>query len=397
MLLFVCATNKWVSWATDLNVYHSTDDVNYRAMASAAPGLLHHRIVEWHAERFPVHWVVGETARITHISLTASYRVYVFLVAIGVCMVLGQLVRRIDLSLLGCVVCLGLFIFNPYTLRPMFLSPGGVADLVFVLGATIATTGLVLRAPLPLLAGLLLASVARQTAVPAAAVAAAAVVLDPGWRARLGTHRLPIAAAAVVLPVACYALIRVVAHPFSGPSPSLHTITLLGAKLQLSGLAQHFGRCVIVLLAASVMLAAAWWTRRLLRNAPPPTDASQKLNTGAVLGCLAFGAAIFGQAMVLNPAWAVYNENRLSMLGLVPLIVAFGLVLADVERRRREPIRAAPALLIVALLAVGSFHHIYSLIGGSTSGLTVALQIAVSGAAAIVLLLSTRPQRALAS
>jgi hypothetical protein len=387
------ATTKWVSWHAAIYQYRSSDDVNYRAMAEAAPGLLHHRIPEWHAERFAVDWIVGVTAKVLGFGVVTSFRVWVILTILITCLVLAELLVRIGLSLPAAIVCMAVFVLNAYELRPVLLAPGGLGDVVFVLGTTIAVRGLVLRSPASLLGGLLLATVARQTALPPAAVAAVAVALDPAWRARLGGRQLPFAALTIGLPLALYAVIRVVSHPFAGPPPSLHAMTLLGASLSVGTLGQHFARCVNVLLSVGALLLAAWW---LLRTTPRDAAARARGVPGAGLpgaglpgaglpgtaaarnACLAFGLAIVLQPVVMNPAWASYNENRLSVIGLIPFVVALALMLADLEHARARALSIRAAAIAVGLLALASFHHISTVVGTANKGQTLMLEVIVA-------------------
>ena len=376
LLGFLAATNRYVGTSEDIHLLHDTDSLSYRAMAHAAPGLLHRRIPEWHAERFSVEWVIGSLAKLLHLGLTPAYFIAVGAVIVTICLVLVDLLERIGMSRGAGSVCLALFVLNPYTLRSYLLGPAGVADLVLVLGATIAVRGLVLRSPAGVLGGVLLGTIARQTAVPAAVVAAAAIVIDPRWRARLGRWRVPLALAALAAAVGCYGIIRVVAHPFSGPSPSLHVITLLGAPRSLHVIAEHFARCVIPLPAVSAILAASWWARR---RALATVEGSAEARTPvAFWTSLAFGAAIVAQAMVLNPVWASYNEPRLSALGIVPLVVAAALGLRELERGRGSALPRSATATALALLALGSFHHIYTWLRLANVGETAVLQVGVA-------------------
>ena len=340
LLLFLGITNKWVSWHAAIYHYKSYDDVNYRLMAQAAPGLLHGRILpEWHAERFAVAWVVGVTAKVLGFSVVTSFRVWVILLALGICLVLAELLVRMGLSLQAAIICMAVFILDAYSLRPYLLAPGSVDDLALVFGTTIAVRGLVLRSPSSLLIGLILATVARQTALPPAAVAAVAVAIDPAWRRRLGRRQLPFAAITIGIPLVIYAIIRIVSHPFAGPPPSLDTMTLLGASLSVGSLVQHFGRCINVLLSVGALLIAALW---LSRAAPPSRVRGRRSPIAGVpaatLACLAFGLAIIAQPAAMNPAWASYNENRLSVLGLIPLVAALGLMLVRARAHARPAV-----------------------------------------------------------
>jgi hypothetical protein len=382
-LVFLGVTNKWVSWHASIYTYKAYDDVNYKLMAQAAPSLLHGRIIpEWHAERFAVAWVVGVSAKLLGYSVPTSFRVWVIVVILAICLVLAELLIRIGLSLQAAIVCMGVFILNAYSLRPYLLAPGGVDDLGLVLGTAIAVRGLVLRSPASLLGGLMLATVCRQTALPPAAVAAVAVMFDPAWRQRLGAKRIPFAIATIAIPLAIYAAIRVVSHPFAGPAPSLDAMTLLGASLGAGSLAQHFGRCVNVLLSIAALLIAVWW---LARGAPapdrrPPTPGPR----AATYACLAFGLAIIAQPVVMNPVWATYNENRLAVMGLIPLVVGLALMFGELERASSRPLPMRTATVLVGLLVLASFHHIYTAIGTADKAQTLVLEAVVAVALLLV-------------
>ena len=104
----------------------------------------------------------------------------------------------------------------------------------------------------------------------------------------------------------------------------------------------------------------------------------------ATLACLGFGLAIIAQPAVMNPAWASYNENRLSVLGLIPLVAALGLMLAQLERSR-APLSVPVAAAAVGLLALGSFHHISTVIGTANKGQTLVLEVIVAAALLLIL------------
>jgi hypothetical protein len=392
LLAFMAATNRYVSTHEDIYVLHQSDSLSYRAMGGAAPRLLHGAIDEWLAERFAVHWVVGSAAKLFGVPLTAAYFVAVAIVILALCLVLFDLFGRVGLSSRGGAVCTALLILNPYSLRGFLVTPAGVADLVFMLGSAIAVRGLVLRAPAAVLGGLVLAATARQTAVPAAIVAALVIAGDSSWRMRLRGRRLGVALTTAVVPVACYAAIRIVAHPFSGPSPSLHTMTLLGASPSLHVLGQHFARCAIVIVGVVALMVATWWVLRSDQLASPEAGYRRDNDTSSLMfACLAFGAAIIVQPVVLNPVWAANNENRLTALGLVPLIVAVGILIRELERTRGEAISKPTTAAVLGLLALGSFHHFYTWLRLASAGQTVALQLVV--AAVIVVVFSTERAR----
>ncbi|MEA2161038.1 MAG: hypothetical protein QOD66_3418 [Solirubrobacteraceae bacterium] len=385
MLAFVAATNRWVSWGDAVHRYHDADPISYRAIAAAAPGLLQRRIAEWHAERFIPNYLVGCVAKLLHVGLVPTFRVASVVVAVAICLVLAALLNRLPISPLGALVCLGAFILNPYGLRYFFFGVGRVADLVFIFGAVLAVRGLARRAWVSLFMGLMVATAARQTALPAALTAGAVIVADPTWGPKL--ERMKLAVSMVVGPTLAYVLIRIVAAPFSGPSPSLHAMTILGAG-GLNALLDHFARSAISLLSVTALLAAMWWTSSGRGHAAADrmkTDPAVA-NQLAALGSLLFGASIALQPVVLNPAWAEDSEPRLAVLGLAPLVVALALLFGRLELKRRAQVPTGAVAALLGLLAIGSFHHIFTLAGPGGKGQTVVLQGVVALALGAIIL-----------
>ena len=80
----------------------------------------------------------------------------------------------------------------------------------------------------------------------------------------------------------------------------------------------------------------------------------------------------------MNPAWASYNENRLSVMGLVPLVAALGLMIAKLERARARQLSVGAASAMIGLLLLGSFHHISTVIGTANKGQTLVLEVLVA-------------------
>jgi hypothetical protein len=194
----------------------------------------------------------------------------------------------------------------------------------------------------------------------------------------------------VVMPILVYVAIRIVAAPFSGPSPSLEAMTILGPASGAQ-LLDHLERSIIPLFAVSALLAAAGWRAwpQPIRHAWPRfwrlTD-PRGGDLGTAIGCLLFGASIALQPLLLRPQWAQASEPRLAVLGLAPLAVGLGLVLRELGQRRAAIVSAGAAGLLAAVLAVGSLHHIFTVTGPADKAQTVALQAAVAVLVAAIIL-----------
>ena len=101
-------------------------------------------------------------------------------------------------------------------------------------------------------------------------------------------------------------------------------------------------------------------------------------------------AAIVAQPIAFSPQYAAHNETRLSVLGVGALVCALALALRELERRgllTPTPVVAAAA---VAILAVGSLHHIYTIVGTANANQTVALQLLAGACLAILLVWALR-------
>jgi hypothetical protein len=90
----------------------------------------------------------------------------------------------------------------------------------------------------------------------------------------------------------------------------------------------------------------------------------------------------------MNPVWATFNENRLSVMGLIPLVVGLALMLGELERASIRPLPVRTATVLVGLLVLASFHHIYTAIGTADKAQTLVLETIVAVALLLVMVRS---------
>jgi hypothetical protein len=385
---FILFTSVLQTWVQSLD-HGRADAVNYQRIADAAPGFYHGLIVPWQATRWVPNWIVGSFSHLLSLSVPNGYRFWQAVLILAIVGVLIETLLALKISTPAALVCLGLVILNAYLFRSYLGSAGAPADYVLILGATIAVRGLLLRSRLWLIGGLLVAVIARQTALPPALVASGVVLVDPAWKQKYGRGRWFIALNTILLPAIAYEIVADLAKSFSGPNQSLSTETLLGAQLHAGFLFQHFARCVDPILSTVALLAACWWLRRervpRAQNYRAPGQAMYQTpevvkpvrDNAAAYGALLFGAAIWIQPVLLNPAWASYNEPRLAVFALVPIVVGLAVVMRDLELQY-ERISNGLCVVLLGLLAIGSLHYEYSVIGEHTRNQTLAVQILVA-------------------
>jgi hypothetical protein len=88
-------------------------------------------------------------------------------------------------------------------------------------------------------------------------------------------------------------------------------------------------------------------------------------------------AAIAAQPFLAGPALTGQNAGRLVTLGLLPLVFAWVTVSGEDWSGRS-------AALVVGILFLGSFHHLYTIVGSPGAVGTAALQLAVAAGVFLV-------------
>ncbi|MCW2951945.1 MAG: hypothetical protein JWQ48_1115 [Conexibacter sp.] len=393
LMAALAATNRWMSWAHGFVYAHADDENAYLVIARASPHLPAGRIADQHAQRWPLHWLIGAVADLTGWQLELLYRYAAIALAIAVCLMLAAVLIRLGASVATGAVCLAAFACNPYALRYYALAPGYLDDLVFDLALGVLLLGLLARRLPLVLGGLVLGLLARQTMLPVASVVALWIGLSPAWRSGGVRARLSRAGAALVVAIAVYLVVTRVASGFSEAGAPFGRLTILDTVEQLPGsahdLLNHFAHVVNGLLAVAALLAATLLSTRF-------RDLSWSF-----WGPLAIGLVIVLQAAALNPDPVFNDYNSTNEPRLVaPALVAFAVALAGARsgaaRSRVRPLGDSPVVvtLALALLAIGSLHHTYTSISTGGKGVTLALELAVALALFVLVLRWDRSGRA---
>jgi hypothetical protein len=379
MLGFLAVTNRWMSWAAGYRLLTAHDEADYRIIARAAPHLPAAKVQQQHAQRFPFHYLIGLLARGAGVNVDILYSVAVVIVGVGLCVVLWRVLAEIGLSDRASAVCLGVFALNTYSLRYYAIAPGEIADLLLEAGVLISILGLVQRRYWLVMTGVVFATLARQTELPASVVMAGWVYGGPGWRQAATATRLGRGAALLLAAAVIYAAEIVVSAPFSShTTPDLAHFTMLSELEHLpSGggeFAQHLLRSVNGLFAVGALLLVtllAWSRRARIASLP-----------WAFWAFLLLAASISLQPVIFSAQYAAHNETRLAILGLIPFVCALAVVLRELEHTGWTlSVRSCAGL--IAILGLDSFHHLYTIIGTHDASQTVLLQ----GLCAIALLI----------
>lgn len=357
VVAFVLVLQAWPSWQEGVRREYASDIQEYEKIAVAAPGLPNQDLPLQHAERFPLHWLVGSIADLLDAPLHDVYRVATVLLLIALLAVVDMTLTalRLDLVTHGLsVLAVGA---SAYPVRYLLAAPGMLSDAAFVLALAIVALGVVRTSSAAVVGGAVFATVARgETALPLAIVVA-------GWLWLIGRRRW--AALALIAPAVVFAAVHVVANGFAQPdNAALSEILVLGSLGHPGTLAAHVGRTLIGVLAPLTLVVAAYVRSRSMLPRM----------------LLATTAAVLLQPLVLGPDWTDGTEPRLAGLALPALVVVGAILL------RTAPLSARAAVVVALGLAAASLHHIYSDAGLDTSREWAIVSCVGAGAIAVALM-----------
>lgn len=378
LVAFFLLTSRWLDYPSGVTAAGGLDTYQYERMSAAAPGLPDSLIGSAYTSRFALHWSIGALSATSGMSLASTYRVVCLIVMISLGAVLVRVLRRLGVQSWALVSCVALMMLNPYAMRYYTLAPAYVADLVFQLGLGLAFLGLLARRPGPIVLGVVLGTVSRQTMLVAAPLLALWYLLESQHdrRSTRGLTAVTIAG----LPVVVFLLVTRVAEPFTTPfAPQIpkDTIVPLLAVLPASGveLGQHVLRVLAPLMLTLLVLAGLLFVCLRQRIRPPRS----------FYLALLLWAAISGQPLVIGPGFAGFtgNEPRLSALGLLALVFAVGILF----RTTGLQLHAWQGVTLMVLVLIASLHPRYTVLGPASTPQFLVLQALISLAASLLVVL----------
>jgi hypothetical protein len=380
---FLLMTMHWRSWTAGVHELGAQDSLTYSRISAAAPGLPAKGIGSAFAYRFVLHWAVGSVSWLTGIQLHATYTLAWAALSTTILLVVVLIARRLRLDAFATVVVVLVVAFSPYLIRYYAIAPGYISDQLFMVGLAVTLLGLA-RNHIPLVVlGVVVAVVARQTGFLLAPASAVWIWWGDGWKERSRGARLTFVVSICGITALLGGALTAASSSWSYPyDPSFPGDTIF--RSQANAVPAHVAKSVAPLFTCFALLAVAlWYLPRDARGRP-----RIPVEVGAAL-CIA--AAVALQTILIGPQFPGLkgNEPRLTALALPALAVALAYALR--ANGFSADVGAAPAIwdvrafAIVALLALGSLHHLYTIVGPSGQGQFIALELA-SGVAAAGLL-----------
>lgn len=371
-LAVLFASNRWFEFEAG-NEFVRADDFRggYNTLVEAAPALPHGLLYQHHAQRFLFYYLVGCLEKVSGIPHAVLLRLASLLAILATAALFASLLRRLGLSGCNFLLPLLLYVWNPYAFRYFLVAPGTAIDTVFLAGLALALHGLILRNPLPMYVGLVVATLTRQTIVFFLPGFLLWVLFHSDWkkpRRKVDLGAVLGVFLAVVIP---FVLTGKFAATFAKPMPESALSYALrffhwtqSEVFTWSALLEHLSRALVPVLCTVATLVCLLWTGR----AKPRWE---------TVTLLFMGFCAVAQPILWGPSVAGKNAGRLAAFGLMPIVLALALEL----RRWRWPPWARHRLAVAGgtlCLFAYSLHHLYSAFGPGSAPAFLLLQLSAT-------------------
>jgi O-antigen/teichoic acid export membrane protein len=356
---FVAATTRWLPWEQPIRERFAADVDDYERIAVAAPHLTWPQITG-HLSMWPVHYVVGVIAKVTHLPLHATYYVCAFAVLGSIVVLADRLLLALGVGPTAYVLGMSTLLLDPYVFRYLALAPGMINDGVFIAGAGLAALGLVRGRLAWVSAGVAAAAVGRGVSVPPLLVAAALCLVFIPFRAAPLWRRLVDAALVVVPAIVAVGVAYAIGKTTPGHAEAVKDccavtdVTVLGDLVRLPGsagaLALHLFRTAIGLAvpAALAVGAAVVLGPARLRSMPR-----------ALWQLLVLVGAMVAQPLLISSGWNAGAEPRLTALAVLPAVAAAAVLLDAIATK----LALRDVGVLVGFAALASLSHRFASIG----------------------------------
>lgn len=366
LLLFICLTNRWMSFSDGIDFLHADDSRFYLAMSNAAPGFPEENMMVHHAQRILPHYLLGALKLITpNVPVSFYYRALsLILILVNIyCLIL--LLDKLRLSLPVRMGLLSLFVLNPYTIRYYLIAPVMVSDNLFQLGCTLVLLALVEARVGLLFFALGLATIGRQNSI---LILPGIVVWILSAKSFADKFSLPKRIIFIGLNVfVIWALLFVtkkLTEDFGQNSiPFAHVVSILswfGSDLfTWAALMEHLVRTFIPLLLLFSLAAAIFWN---LRN----DKAWAKFFSTEQISLFLMVAGLVSVSLLSRPDYIQQSQARYSSFALAPGVYLLGKFCEQFwgqESGSKQPLTFALAAALLSLAGIFSLHHLYTWLG----------------------------------
>jgi hypothetical protein len=352
LFVFLLVTNRWIDY-DDLPTVMDTPDVHdYMSIGVSAPNLPVKPMVFQRAQRFIVPFSLGIVASIAGIPTKTIFLLSTLLCCAVTLIIFQEILKTLNVNSYVYILCTALLLLNPYMFRFYLTLPGMISDLLFHVGVAVMLLGLLNGQPAIVFAALILAAVARQTALLLLPGVLLWVNLGDGWKERASRRKLIYSIGIVFSVVLIYQATAVIAAKFAYRNMNLTYITGLFSwvanSISARGCVQFLLRLVIPHVFAISILAAF----------------GNQANRGKEFWfCVFLGISMIAQPLLAGPDISTGGVVRLSSFAYLPLLTALAVMAARNKIFDRASV--IPFALLLIVIATASLHHVFTFIGAT--------------------------------
>lgn len=362
VLVFLYATRYQLSFKEAIDWVQATDVHEYLVIASAAPGFPVERISVHFSQRWIPHYLVGFLSYSSRMELPSAYALANLAVLASILLVtLRILLKQARDEMFGLLFFL-ILALSAFSFRLNVFVPGLLADLVFVLGLTIALSGLASKTIAFVLCGAIVATAGKQLSI--LALPGLCLYVFVVFSAIHGKAKAALSAGLVcAATMGFYAFLVYSSTGFAVPN-TMTISTLLSVipwlfsdRFSVTLFLEHLVRIFLPL--APFLLIWAFFPESEDQSNGEPRHNPVRTAEGWALGLLILGPMAY--AFLPGPLVQMGNQSRYMVATMLPmaLLVIKALPNAKLELRRID------SAIIALVLCLISYHHMHSMIQSS--------------------------------
>jgi hypothetical protein len=360
IFFYVIGTNCYYGMTTDQELIRkaASDVWSYWRIAEAAPQLPEVTTLPFHhAQRFFMPAVVGIVAKTFDLPTETVARAAVVLLFIGCLILTRRFFIALRASATASFFFASLVFLNPYGVRLVLAFPFMLNDLTCVFGMMMALIGLRERRILYTALGATVAALGRQTGIVLLFPIAGVAFFEMRRRQKSGF--LWALLISEILLVSTYVLTASIATKMSRPSENVEFLLEFATWLRHSFDAKALLEFLVRGATAHLVVIGALVALPL----KPSSWRLRSLEYEAIVGFafLVAAAGVFLQPLLTGPGRTAGNLQRLTVLGLWPMLMGLYILFRESYETFFSNIRSLRSrIVLVSLLLFYSQHHIFS-------------------------------------
>jgi hypothetical protein len=317
-------------------------------------------------QRAAIPYLIGAFSSLTRISVVTCFKGCLIFLILAIVFLFTRLLSELSLPKSAENILLLFFVFSPYTFRYYIAIPFMLTALAFQLGLAIVVLGLFKQRPWFTLLGFLLASLSRQTAL-------LVIPFVLGWVYLVWPESEPLAGkqrktlfsiAIVIVGILVYKGSGVLAALYAQPSVNVHHLTAFfdwaATSFDLKALSIFLVRGLVPFVIPVCFVFGLLFGCSLKKWEGP-----EKKKVFLLLGSVIL---ICSQPILGGPVLTGSGITRLVTLAMIPFLIAIGFTLRKLNVEGELFDRVFPFACLLA--GLGSFHHMFSYLGSTDSGLS---------------------------